>query len=79
MKLFNNNGEGKKKFKKDNLFILLSAAVLGNLAYTMWGLLRGYITPENLYFWALVVCNGIVYSYALVMRDYTAVEKRKGT
>jgi hypothetical protein len=79
MKLFNNNGEGKKKFKKDNLFILLSAAVLGNLAYTMWGVITAVILhPENLYFWALVVCNGIaIFGMLWLMRDYTARRKEE--
>jgi hypothetical protein len=79
MKLFNKNGEGKKKFKKDNLFILLSAAVLGNLAYTMWGVITAVILhPENLYFWALVVCNGIaIFGMLWLMRDYTARRKEE--
>lgn len=79
MKLFNKNGEGKKKFKKDNLFILLSAVVLGNLAYTMWGVITAVILhPENLYFWALVVCNGIaIFGMLWLMRDYTARRKEE--
>lgn len=79
MKLFNKNGEGKKKFKKDNLFILLSAAVLGNLAYTMWGVITAVILhPEKPYFWALVVCNGIaIFGMLWLMRDYTARRKEE--
>lgn len=75
----NKNGEPKKRFKKDNLFILLSAAVLGNLAYTMWGVIAAIIVyPTNLYYWALAICNGIaIFGMLWLMRDYKARRKEE--
>ena len=56
MKLFNKKTvKDKKKFKKDNLFILLSAVVIGKSSlYNVGRYYGGFmITPQNLYFWAL--------------------------
>jgi hypothetical protein len=80
MRLFNKNNNGeKKKSKKDNMFILLSAAVLGNLAYTMWGVITAIIVyPDNLYYWALAICNGIaIFGIMWLMKDYTARRKEE--
>lgn len=62
----------KKKKQKDRLFILVTAVVLGNLAYHLWNTLSWLITnPSSLFLWSLVVANAVaVIGLLWLMRDY---------
>lgn len=69
------------KGSKDKLFVLVTAIVLGNLAFHLWNTISWLVTePASIFLWSLAVANVVaVVGLLYLMRDYTKrVKAQKG-
>ena len=63
----------KKEGSRDKLFVLVTAIVLGNLAFNLWGTLSWLIVePASTFLWSLFIANLVaIIGLLYLMRDYT--------